>query len=105
MHFVETPVFTALVVRQVSDEEYHALQLALLLRPEQGALIPGGGGIRKLRWRVEGRGKRGGWRVIYYWAVTDDVCYMLYAYAKNEQGDLTQAQIRTLGRLVREEFK
>lgn len=58
-----------------------------------------------MRWRAEGRGKRGGWRIIYYWAARDDVCYMLYAYAKNEQGDLTQAQIRTLGRLVREEFK
>jgi len=105
MRFVETPVFTTRVTRQLPDDEYRALQLALLLRPEQGALIPGGGGIRKLRWRAEGRGKRGGWRVIYYWAVSDDVCYMLYAYAKNEQGDLTQAQIRTLGRLVREEFK
>jgi hypothetical protein len=68
-------------------------------------LIPGGGGIRKLRWRAEGRGKRRGWRVIYYGAVSDDVCYMLYAYTKNEQGDLSHAQIRALGRLVREEFK
>lgn len=44
-------------------------------------------------------------RVIYYWAAAEDVCYMLYAYAKNEQGDLTRAQIRVLARLVREEFK
>jgi hypothetical protein len=68
-------------------------------------VVPGGGGIRKLRWAAEGRGKRGGLRVIYYWAATEDVCYMLYAYAKNEQGDLTRAQIRVLSRLVREEFK
>ena len=81
------------------------MQLALLLRPEQGALIPGGAGIRKLRWRAEGRGKRGGLRVLYYWAAADDACYMLYAYAKNEQGDLTQAQVRVLARLVRQEFK
>ena len=43
--------------------------------------------------------------MIYYWAADEDVCYMLYAYAKNEQGDLTRAQIRALARLVREEFK
>jgi len=42
--------------------------------------------------------------VIYYWTAAEDVCYMLYAYAKNEQGDLTRAQIRVLARLVREEF-
>ena len=105
MRFVETPVFTASVRRHLDDEQYRALQLALLLRPEQGPLIPGGGGLRKIRWGAEGRGKRGGVRLIYYWAVEDHVCYMLYAYAKNEQGDLTPAQIKTLARLVREEFK
>lgn len=59
----------------------------------------------KIRWGAEGRGKRGGVRMIYYWAVEDQVCYMLYLYAKNEQGDVTPAQIKTLARLVREEFK
>jgi hypothetical protein len=44
-------------------------------------------------------------RVIYYWAVADDVCLMLYLYAKNEQGDLTPSQTRELVRLVREEFR
>lgn len=105
MRFIETPVFTSLVRRHLPDEQYRALQLALLLRPEQGALIRGSGGLRKLRWAPEGRGKRGGLRVIYYWAVEQDVCYMLYLYGKNEQGDLTPTQIRVLGRLVREEFK
>ena len=105
MRFVETPVFTSLVRRHLSDEQYRGLQLALLLRPEQGAVIRGSGGLRKVRWAPEGRGKRGGLRVIYYWAVEEQVCYMLYLYGKNEQGDLSPAQIRVLGRLVREEFK
>jgi hypothetical protein len=105
MRFIETPVFTAAVSRFLTDDRYRALQLALLLRPAQGPLVPGGAGIRKLRWGAEGRGKRGGVRVIYYWATAEDVCYMLYAYAKNEQGDLTRGQIRALARLVREEFK
>jgi mRNA-degrading endonuclease RelE of RelBE toxin-antitoxin system len=57
-----------------------------------------------LRWATAGRGKRGGLRLIYYWAPEQDAIYM-YLYAKNEQDDLTPAQVRQLGRLVREEFK
>jgi hypothetical protein len=68
-------------------------------------LIPGGAGARKLRWQAPGRGKRGGLRVIYYWAAAEQCFYMLYLYAKNEQGDLTADQVRQLGRLIREEFK
>ena len=105
MRFIETSVFTSSLRRHLDDEQYRALQLALALRPEQGALIPGGGGLRKLRWGAEGRGKRGGVRTIYYWAVDDDLCYMVYMYAKNEQGDLTATQLRALARVVREEFK
>lgn len=65
MRFVETPVFTAAVTSLLSDEEYRQLQLALLIRPEQGVLIRGSGGLRKLRWGARGHGKRGGVRVIY----------------------------------------
>jgi hypothetical protein len=56
MRFIETPVFTSLVHRHLPDEQYRALQLTLVLRPTQGPVIPGGGGIRKLRWesKVEG---------------------------------------------------
>jgi hypothetical protein len=49
MRFIETPVFTTLINRQLADDAYRAMQLALVLRPEQGPVIPGGGGIRKLR--------------------------------------------------------
>src|SRR5262245_15786670 len=105
MRFVETPIFTKVVERLVSDEDYRSLQIALILRPEQGLVIRGGGGLRKLRWARPGGGKSGGLRVIYYWAPAEEAFYMLYAYAKNEQGDLTPAQTRALGQLVREEFK
>jgi hypothetical protein len=104
VRFLETPVFTSRLRGLVEEDEYRALQLALLLRPEQGPLIPGSGGLRKLRWGASGRGKRGGLRLIYYWAPQEQAFYMLYAYAKNEQGDLTPAQVKTLRRIVREEF-
>jgi mRNA-degrading endonuclease RelE of RelBE toxin-antitoxin system len=105
MRFVETPIFTKEVCDLLDDDDYRALQLALIFRPEQGAVIPGSGGLRKLRWGGKGRGKRGGLRVIYYQAKEEDTFYMLFVYQKNDQEDLTPTQLRVLGRLVREEFK
>ncbi len=104
MRFVETHVFTALLQRHLDDERYRQLQLALMLRPEQGPVIKGSGGLRKVRWAPAGIGKRGGVRVIYYWAPGDTVFYMLFIYAKNDQGDLTPRQTRELAKVVREEF-
>ena len=104
MRFVETPVFTAAIQRHLDDERYRQLQIALMLRPEQGPVISGSGGLRKVRWATAGAGKRGGLRVIYYWAPSDRVFYMLYVYTKSAQGDLTPAQTRQLSRAVREEF-
>ena len=105
MVFVETIIFSKLLAGYLDDDEYRRLQVALMLRPEQGPVIRGSGGLRKVRWAKAGGGKRGGVRVIYYWLPADQVFYMLYVFSKNEQGDLTPNQIRTLGRLVREEFK
>lgn len=105
MRFIETPVFTASMHRHLDEEAYRALQVALLLRPTQGPVIQGGAGLRKLRWAVPGRGKRGGVRLIYYWEPESQTFYMLYFYAKNEQEDLTSQQLKILAKLVREEFK
>lgn len=105
MLFVETPIFTREVRNLLHDEDYRSLQLALLFRPEQGAVLPGSGGLRKLRWSMKGKGKRGGCRVIYYWDKKQETFYMLLVYPKSKQEDLTPAQIKVLNRLVREEFK
>lgn len=98
---VQGPVADASIIR-ITDAENEAFTCSQI-RP--GALLRGGAGLRKLRWGAEGRGKRGGVRTIYYWAVDEDVCFMLYMFSKNEQGDLTQKQFSELARLVREEFK
>lgn len=60
--------------------------------------------MRKIRIAVESRGKRGGARVIYYWAVRRHVILLLFAYPKNELPDLTPKQISQLAKLVKEEF-
>jgi mRNA-degrading endonuclease RelE of RelBE toxin-antitoxin system len=105
MVFKETTVFTKQVKQLLDAESYRLLQLKLVANPEAGALIPGTGGLRKIRWQGSGRGKRGGIRAIYYWATPDDVVLMLLAYPKNDQDDLTAEQKKVLAGLVKEEFK
>jgi mRNA-degrading endonuclease RelE of RelBE toxin-antitoxin system len=104
MEIRETPIFTRQVLAAKNDEEYRLLQVRLVLNQELGVVIPGTGGLRKVRWQAEGRGKRGGYRVIYYWARTDGVILMLYMFAKNERGDLTPDQKKALRRVVEAEF-
>lgn len=102
MIFVETPLFTRLLADFLPDEDYRLLQGALIIRPETGDLIPGGGGLRKIRWGLPGRGKRGGLRIIYYWDVPGDRIFLLLPYAKSRQEDLTPAQLKVLRQLVKE---
>ena len=83
LSFIETKLFTKLVNEQLSDEEYARLQEVLIRDPETGDLIPGSGGVRKVRWGVKGRGKRGGVRVIYYARTRQGQIWMLTLYAKN----------------------
>lgn len=104
MEVIETSVFTRQIQGLISDDEYAELQFALAERPELGALVRNGGGIRKIRWAQSGRGKRGGIRVIYYWYVSGNQILMLLAYAKNVQENLTPAQMKILRQLVKEEF-
>lgn len=105
MVFKETSVFTRQVKQLLDAESYRLLQLKLVADPEAGALVPGTGGLRKIRWQGSGRGKRGGIRAIYYWATKHDVVLMLLAYPKNEKDDLSHEQKKVLTALVKEEFK
>ena len=105
MLFIETPIFTKLVSELLPDDDYRKIQLALILRPEAGKIIPSSGGLRKIRWKIHGSGKRGGLRMIYFWDVPEDTIYMLLIYKKSKQEDLTQNQLKTLRNLVKELLK
>lgn len=84
----------------MSDDEYKDLQEALVNRPDLGDLIQGSGGLRKVRRKLEGSGKSGGVRAIYYWVVNDDHIRMLYVYPKGKQENLTKDQLKQLKAIV-----
>jgi len=102
MELIETPIFTKKITGVLSDDEYCELQWALAINPEMGSVIPGGGGLRKLRWKASGKGKRGGVRVIYYVYARDQRIYLLYTYKKSEQDDLTHKQLKILREYVKD---
>lgn len=104
MVIIETPTFTKIISNLMDDESYRRLQNELIADPELGKIIQGSGGIRKIRWGAGSKGKRGGSRLIYYWATNKDQIYMLYGYAKNEYSDLTKEQLAILKKLVEKEF-
>ena len=81
--FIETHLFTRLVQQYLSDDLYAVLQIALIQNPELGPVIAGTGGVRKMRWAAPGRGKRGGYRVIYYVRRLKGIIWMLTMYPKN----------------------
>jgi hypothetical protein len=87
--FVETPVFTEDATKELLEKELRGVQILLTINPEAGKVVPGCKGLRKLRWGVKGRGKRGGARIIYYWVAKRDQTLLLYLFPKNEIEDLT----------------
>ena len=100
MIFIETPIFTEDITEMLSDDEYTKLQRFLAEYPESGKVIQGSGGFRKLRWKLENKGKSGGVRLIYYLYKSDEVIYMIYVYKKSEKEDLTQSQIKQLRKVL-----
>ena len=101
MVFIETTVFTKLVYDYLNDEEYTGLQHYLLNRPNAGNIIPGSGGVRKLRWAIEGRGKRGGIRVIYYWKVSEAEIWLITLYAKNEASTISPQILKKIAEEIK----
>jgi mRNA-degrading endonuclease RelE of RelBE toxin-antitoxin system len=105
VELIETSTFTKQITALLSDEEYGDFQSRLVANPGLGPLIKGGGGIRKIRLAVGSRGKSGGARVVYYWAVRKDLILLLFVFRKNVSADLTPRQVAQLAKVVKEEFR
>jgi len=98
--FIETRLFTRLVLDLLSEDDYARLQEALMRDPGSGPVIPGTGGVRKLRWAAPGRGKRGGYRIIYYVRRSHGVIWLLTMYPKNVAENIPAHVLRQIAREV-----
>ena len=98
---VETPEFLSATLKVLTEEERSVLVDYLAHNPAAGDLVQGTGGVRKLRWGLEGRGKRGGARVIYFYHGADIPLFALTVYAKNERADLSQKDRNDFRRLTK----
>ena len=96
INFVETSLFTRLISEYLTDDEYRELQVALAKNPEAGPVIPGSGGVRKLRWAYRSKGKRGGLRIIYYVRLRSGVIWLLTAYPKNARENIAPHVLRQI---------
>lgn len=100
MEIIETTPFARCRDELFDDEQFRRFQEHLVLNPTVGVPIPGGGGLRKVRWAGSGRGKRGGVRVIYYFRSKTNRLFLFFGYHKNQGQDLTQAQIKGLAQII-----
>jgi len=82
--FIEAPIFSKLIYDYLNEDEYAALQWTLAVRPETGKVIPGSGGLRRIRCSAKGKGKRGGTRIIYYFQKENGEIWLITIYAKSE---------------------
>src|SRR5687768_8053260 len=98
--FVELNSFSKYVYDYLTEESYLSLQHYLMMHPEAGDVIRQTGGCRKLRWGTEGRGKRGGVRIIYYFRRANGQIWMLTIYAKNEAASLPAKELRALRNMI-----
>lgn len=100
--FIEVPLFTKRWKEiGLTDADLLTLQIMLLKNPESGPVLEGTGGIRKVRFPLENRGKSGSVRVCYTDFAEYEVTYLLTAFAKNEQDNLSQEEKNVLKKLVK----
>ena len=93
---IETPLFTSLWSDYWSEDERGEFAAWLAENPEEGDVVPKGGGVRKIRWSRKGMGKRGGVRVIYYNRLANGEIWLLLIYAKNKNENIPAHVLRTL---------
>jgi len=102
MVFVESSNFTKSISGHITEADYREFQLSLILNPNAGRVMPGCGGLRKVRYidPRRGKGKRGGLRIIYLFLPEQDWNFLLDIYGKDEKDDLTREEKKVLARLA-----
>ncbi|HTX79977.1 MAG TPA: type II toxin-antitoxin system RelE/ParE family toxin [Longilinea sp.] len=100
MEFIEATAFTKYIYEYLSEDEYLGLQSFLLQYPESGKVVPGSGGVRKVRWAMSGRGKSGGVRVIYYFRAQNNEIWLLTIYSKNEMENIPVHILRQIAKEI-----
>jgi mRNA-degrading endonuclease RelE of RelBE toxin-antitoxin system len=103
MVFIETTIFTKLLSKYLTDDEYQLLQKYLMLNPKDGNIIIGSGGVRKLRWSIGNKGKSGGVRVIYYFKDNHNQIWLLTMYAKSEQANISKEVLHKIKQEIENE--
>ena len=96
----ELPEFQRRVARLLSEAERHDLILYLAQNPRAGDVIPGSGGVRKVRWAREGGGKRGGFRVVTFYTGVDLPLFLITVYGKGATENLSRAEIAAMRKLT-----
>ena len=100
MEFIEATAFTKHIYDYLSEDEYSGLKSFLLQYPEAGKVVPGSGGVRKIRWAMAGKGKSGGVRVIYYFKRQDHEIWLLTIYSKSEVENIPAHVLRQIAKEI-----
>jgi hypothetical protein len=105
--FIELPAFMRHRADYLDDDSFRALQQALLADPLMGDIIPGAGGLRKMRFgdARRGKGRRGGLRIVYFWWETGRPFWLFTLFDKNEMGDMSSAERESVKRMIKGELR
>lgn len=106
--FIETKIFSKRMAGLLSDDDFAAFQAELAQNPEKGPVVEGSGGLRKVRWRLKGRGKSGGLRIIYLYIRVRNRIYLVFVFAKDESDNLTpvqKKQLKSIADAIKQEYR
>ena len=106
--FIETKIFSKRIAGLISDDEFAEFQAELVQSPEKGPVIEGTGGLRKVRWKLKGKGKSGGIRIMYLFLKMHGMIHLVFVFAKGESDNLTSKEKKELKIIVdaiKQEYK
>ena len=98
--FIETKIFSKRIAGLISDDEFAEFQAELVQNPEKGPVIEGTGGLRKVRWKLKGKGKSGGLRIMYLFLKMHGMIHLVFVFVKGESDNLTSREKKELKIIV-----